>query len=61
MLKKKKLSKIKDKEGILKAVRKKFLTYKGSPINYQHISQEKPCNQERQEYIQRAERKKTVN
>ena len=42
-----KLLKIKDKERILKVAREKQrLTYKGVPIEYQQISQEKPHRQE---------------
>ena len=43
-----KLPKIKDKESILKAAREKeTVTCKGVPIDYQLISQKKPCRQER--------------
>ena len=42
------LCKFKDKERILKVARgKKIVIYKGVPIDYQLISQKKPCNQER--------------
>ena len=41
------LSKIKEKERILKAAREKErVTYKGVPIRLQLISQKKPCRQE---------------
>ena len=41
------LPKIKDKERILKAARKKQrVIYKGVPIDYPLISQKKPCRQE---------------
>ena len=42
------LPKIKDKERMLKAAREnKTVTYEGVPIDYQLISQKKPCRQER--------------
>ena len=42
-----KLIKIKDKEKILKAAReKKQVTYKGTPISYQQIFQQKLCRPE---------------
>ena len=42
-----KLSKVKDKERILKTAREKeTVTYKGVPITYKLISQKKPCRQE---------------
>ena len=42
-----KLPKIKDKERILKAARgKERVTYKECPLDYQLISQKKPCRQE---------------
>ena len=41
------LAKIKGKERILKAARKKeTVTYKGVPVDCQLISQKKPCRQE---------------
>ena len=42
-----KLPKIKDKERILKAAREKeTVIYKGVSLDYQLISQKKPCRQE---------------
>ena len=42
-----KLPKMKNKERILKAAREKVtVTYEGVPIDYQLISQKKPCRQE---------------
>ena len=41
------LPKIKDKERILKTAREKeTVTYRGVPLDYQLISQKKPCRQE---------------
>ena len=42
-----KMSKVKDKERILKAAReKKSVTYRGVPMDYQLISQKKLCRLE---------------
>ena len=41
------ISKMKEKDRILKAAREKeTVTYAGVPIDYQLISQKKPCRQE---------------